>query len=56
LAGLAQSALAQGDLAAALAQVEVILPILQEQPHVGYNDPFFIYLTITLNGTARSCV
>lgn len=58
LAGLAQGALAQGDLAAALAQVEVILPILQEEPHVGYNDPFFIYLTVyrvlAANGDERA--
>lgn len=44
-AGLAQLALAQGDLAGAQAQVEAILPVLAEQPHAGYNDPYFIYLT-----------
>lgn len=44
-AGLAQIALAQGDLAGALAQVKAFLPALAEQPHAGYNNPFFIYLT-----------
>jgi predicted ATPase/DNA-binding SARP family transcriptional activator len=44
-AGLAQIALAQGDLTGALAQVEAILPVLAEEPHVGYNNPSFIYLT-----------
>ncbi|MCE7985033.1 MAG: hypothetical protein DYG89_27990 [Caldilinea sp. CFX5] len=44
-AGLAQIALAQGDLAGARAQIEAILPVLAEQPHAGYNNPFFIYLT-----------
>ncbi len=44
-AGLAQIALAQGDLSSALAQVEAILPVLAKQPHAGYNNPFFIYLT-----------
>jgi tetratricopeptide (TPR) repeat protein len=44
-AGLAQIALAQGDLAGAQAQVEAILPVLAEQPHAGYNNPFSIYLT-----------
>ncbi|MCE7986490.1 MAG: NACHT domain-containing protein [Caldilinea sp. CFX5] len=44
-AGLAQIALAQGDLAVAQSQVEAILPILAEQPHAGYNNPFFIYWT-----------
>jgi hypothetical protein len=44
-AGLAQIALAQGDLAGAQAQIEALLPVLAEQPHAGYNDPFFIYVT-----------
>jgi tetratricopeptide (TPR) repeat protein len=44
-AGLAQIALAQGDLAGARAQIESILPVLAEQPHAGYNNPFLIYLT-----------
>ncbi|MCX6048515.1 MAG: BTAD domain-containing putative transcriptional regulator [Chloroflexi bacterium] len=44
-AGLAQIALAQGDLVSAQAQVEAILPVLAQQPRAGYNDPFFIYLT-----------
>src|SRR5690606_6785342 len=35
-AGLAQIALAQGDLAGALAQVEAILPVLREEPRAGY--------------------
>jgi predicted ATPase/WD40 repeat protein/DNA-binding SARP family transcriptional activator len=56
-AGLAQIALAQGDLAGAQAQVEAILPLLAEQPHVGYNNPFFIYLTcyrVLANGDPRA--
>jgi len=44
-AGLASIALAQGNLVAAQAQVEAILPVLVEQPHAGYNEPFAIYLT-----------
>ena len=44
-AGLAQIALAQGDLAGAQAQIEALLPALADQPHAGYNNPFFIYLT-----------
>jgi hypothetical protein len=44
-AGLAQIALAQGDLASAQALVAAILPVLAEQPRAGYNNPFFIYLT-----------
>ncbi len=44
-AGLAQIALAQGDRVGALAQIEALLPILAQEPHAGYNDPFFIYLT-----------
>jgi hypothetical protein len=44
-AGLAHIALAQADLAGAQVQVEAMLPVLAEQPHAGYNDPFFIYLT-----------
>lgn len=43
-AGLAQIALAQGDLQDAQAQVEAILPVLAEHPRPGYNNPFFIYL------------
>jgi len=57
-AGLAQIALAQGDLAAAQAQVEVILPVLAAAPHAGYNDPFAIYLTcyqvLTAIGDSRA--
>ncbi len=57
-AGLAQIALAQGDLAAAQAQIEVILPVLATTPHAGYNDPFAIYLTcyqvLTASGDARA--
>jgi tetratricopeptide (TPR) repeat protein len=44
-AGLAQIALAQGDLAGAQAQVEAFLPVLAEQSHAGFNNPFLIYLT-----------
>jgi hypothetical protein len=44
-AGLAQIALAQGDLGGAQAQVEAILPVLAEHPRAGYNNPFFTYLT-----------
>ena len=44
-AGLAQIALAQGDRGGALAQIEALLPVLAQEPHAGYNDPFFIYLT-----------
>ena len=57
-AGLAQIALAQGDLAGAQAQVEAILPVLAEQPRAGYNNPFFIYLTcyrvLAANGDSRA--
>ena len=55
-AGLAQIALAQGDLVGARAQVEALLPALNEVPHAEYNDPFFIYLTgyrvLAANGNA----
>jgi predicted ATPase/DNA-binding SARP family transcriptional activator len=44
-AGLARSALAQGDRAEAQRQVEKILPILAEHPHAGFNTPFFTWLT-----------
>jgi predicted ATPase/DNA-binding SARP family transcriptional activator len=44
-AGLAQIALAQGDLAGARALVEAILPVLAQQPHAGFNSPFPIYVT-----------
>jgi len=44
-AGLAQVALAQGDRAGALAQIEALLPVLATQPRAGYNNPFLIYLT-----------
>lgn len=44
-ADLAQIALTQGDLVTAQTQVEAILPVLAVQPHAGYNNPFFIYLT-----------
>jgi tetratricopeptide (TPR) repeat protein len=57
-AGLAQIALTQGDLAAAQAQVEAILPVLAAEPHAGYNDPFAIYLTcyqvLSANGDLRA--
>ena len=57
-AGLAHIALAQGDLAGAQAQIEAILPVLAEQPHAGYNNPFFIYLTcyrvLAANGDSRA--
>ncbi|MFN8491574.1 MAG: BTAD domain-containing putative transcriptional regulator [Caldilineaceae bacterium] len=43
-AGLAQIALAEGDLANAQAHVEAILPVLAEMPRAGYNNAFFIYL------------
>ena len=59
-AGLAQIALAQGDLAGALAQVRAFLPALAEQPHAGYNHPFFIYLTgyrvLAATGDARAAL
>ncbi|MCX6047060.1 MAG: tetratricopeptide repeat protein [Chloroflexi bacterium] len=44
-AGLAQIALAQGDLAQAQRWVEAILPILAAEPRAGFNTPFFTYLT-----------
>ncbi|MCB0110747.1 MAG: hypothetical protein KDE53_32735, partial [Caldilineaceae bacterium] len=44
-AGLAQIALSQGDQAGALTRIEIILPVLTEQSHAGYNNPYFIYLT-----------
>jgi predicted ATPase/DNA-binding SARP family transcriptional activator len=57
-AGLAQIALAQGDLVGAQAQVEAILPVLAEYPRAGFNDPFFIYLTcyrvLAANGDERA--
>lgn len=57
-AGLAQIALAQGNRVGALAQVEVILPVLAEQPHAGYNSPFFIYWicyqVLAANGDPRA--
>lgn len=43
--GLAAVALAQGDLHAALAQVEVVLDLLAVRPFVGVDEPFAIYLT-----------
>lgn len=43
-AGLAQSALAQGDHAAAQQWVDKILPILAEHPRTGLNTPFFTWL------------
>ncbi|MFN8491578.1 MAG: BTAD domain-containing putative transcriptional regulator [Caldilineaceae bacterium] len=42
-AGLAQLALAQGDLAQAQAWVESILPVLTAEPRAGFNSPFFAY-------------
>ena len=57
-AGLAQIALAQGDRIGALAQIEVLLPVLGQEPHAGYHDPFFIYLTgyrvLVANGDPRA--
>ena len=57
-AGLAQVALAQGDWVGALAQIEALLPVLAQEPHAGYNDPFFIYLTgyrvLVANGDPRA--
>ncbi|MCB0112368.1 MAG: AAA family ATPase, partial [Caldilineaceae bacterium] len=57
-AGLAQIALAQGDLASAQAQIVAMLPVLAEQPHAGYNNSFFIYLTgyhvLTASGDPRA--
>jgi predicted ATPase/DNA-binding SARP family transcriptional activator len=59
-AGLAQIALAQDDLVGALALVEAILPILTEEPRLGYNNPFFIYLTcyrvLAANADPRAAV
>ncbi|MFN8440655.1 MAG: NB-ARC domain-containing protein [Caldilineaceae bacterium] len=59
-AGLAQIALAQGDRASALAQIEALLPALAEEPHAGYNDPFFIYLigyrVLVANGDPRAAI
>lgn len=43
-AGLAQIALAQGDLAQAQQWVERLLPILAEQPRAGFTTPFATYL------------
>ncbi|MEZ4713430.1 MAG: BTAD domain-containing putative transcriptional regulator [Caldilineaceae bacterium] len=42
-AGLAQIALAQGDLAQARAWVESFLPVLVSEPRAGFNSPFFAY-------------
>ncbi|MEZ4862433.1 MAG: BTAD domain-containing putative transcriptional regulator [Caldilineaceae bacterium] len=57
-AGLAQIALAQGDQAGALKRIEIILPVLTEQSHAGYNNPYFIYLTcyrvLAANGDLRA--
>jgi tetratricopeptide (TPR) repeat protein len=43
-AGLASLALAEGDLAAALGQVEAIWKVLASHPHAGQDEPFSIYL------------
>ncbi len=43
-AGLASVALAQRDLAAARAQVEALLAILDDYPRAGLDEPFFAYL------------
>jgi tetratricopeptide (TPR) repeat protein len=43
-AGLASLALAAGDLAAALRQVEAIWKALASHPHAGQDEPFSIYL------------
>jgi predicted ATPase/DNA-binding SARP family transcriptional activator len=42
-AGLAQLALAQGNLAEAQSQVEAILPLLAEAVPAGMNNPFYLY-------------
>ncbi|MCE7988792.1 MAG: hypothetical protein DYG89_47155 [Caldilinea sp. CFX5] len=43
-AGLAQVALAQGDLRGAQQWVVQLLPVLAAQPRAGFNSPFFAYL------------
>jgi predicted ATPase/DNA-binding SARP family transcriptional activator len=43
-AGLASLALAEGDLAAALAHVEVIWSILANHPRADLDEPFYVYL------------
>ncbi|HRW10523.1 MAG TPA: NB-ARC domain-containing protein, partial [Caldilineaceae bacterium] len=57
-AGLAQIALAQGDVVGAQAQIEALLPVLATEAHAGYNDPFFIYLigyrVLAANGDPRA--
>ncbi len=44
-AGLARLALAAGALANAVTEVENILPILQDYPLAGFDEPFQVYLT-----------
>jgi tetratricopeptide (TPR) repeat protein len=44
-AGLAQLALAKGDLPQALAHVEAILPVVAELPYARAHTPFFAYMT-----------
>jgi hypothetical protein len=44
-AGLAQIALAHGDLVQAQRLVEPMLTVLAEQPQAGWNTPFYVYLT-----------
>lgn len=44
-AGLAQVALAQGDLDGALGWIETLLPVLAVTPRAGFHSPFLTYLT-----------
>jgi hypothetical protein len=44
-AGLAALALAQGDRAQALVQVELIVSTINTHPYIGLDEPFFVYLT-----------
>lgn len=44
-AGLAQLALAKGEHAQALALLEELLPHIHANPHIGLDEPFFVYLT-----------
>jgi hypothetical protein len=57
-AGLARLALAAGALASALAAIEEILPILQNHPLAGFDEPFQVYLTcytvLTASNDARA--
>lgn len=57
-AGLAAIALAQGDLALALEQVEAILPVLAANQHVGVDEPLYTYwvcqCVLAANGDPRA--